>query len=85
LKVPLAARQVAIVTGAPRGASNARISQSMNTRTRGDSWRSREQGNDTDVENIVRAMRGISAASKTALNNSSRCSLSPYLLQTNSD
>jgi hypothetical protein len=30
--------QVAILSGAPRGASNARISHAMNTRTRGDSW-----------------------------------------------
>jgi hypothetical protein len=57
----------------------------MKTRTRGDSWRLREQGNDTGVENIVRADERNSAASKTALNNSSRCSLSPYLLKTNSN
>jgi hypothetical protein len=58
LRVPLAARQVTIVTGALRGASNARSSQSMKTRTRGDIWRSREEGNDTGVENIVRADEG---------------------------
>jgi hypothetical protein len=59
LRVPLAARQVAILAAAPRGASNARSRQSMKTWTRGDSWRSREQGNDTGVEDIVRADEGI--------------------------